>query len=70
MFSLIIILTEFGDYIGEHPKNYSCPDYCQAEHEHINLVIEEVQQIDSTMFIEPLEQEIASQIIEIKEKDK
>jgi len=33
-------------------------------------VIEEVQQIDSTMFIEPLEEEIASEIIEIKEKDK
>ena len=59
MFLIIVAVTEFGNYIEGNPKNYSCPNYCEADHKHINAKREienEYTKIDSGIFIQPIEQ--------------
>jgi hypothetical protein len=54
MFLIIIAVTEFGDYIENNPTDYSCPNYCGAEHEHINVKKEienEYTRSDSGVFV-------------------
>ena len=75
MFSFNCSSQRVWHYIGEHPKNYSCPIYCEAEHKHINMEKYEIEykkfeQIDSMIVVQSLEGEIASQNINKKEKDK
>ena len=36
-FSIYVGLCELGNYLEEHPKTYSCPRYCEVDHEHINV---------------------------------
>ena len=57
MFLIIVAVNEFGDYIGENPKNYSCPNYCEVDHRHINIKEQgvdsnEYTKFDSTIFIQ------------------
>ena len=54
---MIVAANEIGDYIGEHPKYYSCPIYCEADHEHIKSKIEvnnnnEYTKFDSTVLVQ------------------
>ena len=53
---MIVAANLVGDYIGEHPKYYSCPAYCEAKHEHIKSKIEvnndEHKGIDSTILVQ------------------
>ena len=57
MFLIIIAVNEFGDYIEDNPKNYSCPSYCGINHNHINIEENnEYTRIDSGLFIQPIEQ--------------
>ena len=54
---MIVAANEIGDYIGEHPKYYSCPIYCEADHEHIQNKIEvnnnnEYTKFDSTVLVQ------------------
>ena len=48
MFLIIIAVTEFGNYIENNPKNYSCPDYCEVYHEHINIKKQEIEEYEHT----------------------
>ena len=56
MFLIIIAVTEFGDYIENNNKNYSCPSYCDVDHEHINKIKQEINnneytESDSGLFV-------------------
>ena len=56
-FLLIVAVNEFGDYIGKYPKKYSCPNYCEVDHEHINIIEQEIENyeytgVDSTIFVQ------------------
>ena len=56
MFFIIIAVTEFGNYIEDNPSNYSCPNYCEVYHEHINIKKQEREnneytEIDSGLFV-------------------
>jgi hypothetical protein len=35
-FSIYVGLCEIGKHLEEHPKTYSCPRYCEVDHEHID----------------------------------
>ena len=54
MFLIIITVNEFGKYIGKNPNNYSCPNYCEVYHEHINIKEDsyEYTRADSTIFVQ------------------
>ena len=56
MFLIIVAVNEFGDYIGDHPKYYSCPIYCEVKHDHIKSKIKENNnehtKYDSTIFVQ------------------
>jgi hypothetical protein len=55
MFLIIVAVNEFGNYIGKHPKNYSCPNYCEVYHKHINIEENnnnEYTEFDSTIFVQ------------------
>ena len=57
LFLIIVAVNRFGEYIENNPKNYSCPIYCEAKHEHINKKEEhEYTRIDSGLFIQSKEQ--------------
>ena len=59
MFLIIVAVTEFGDYIENNSKNYSCPIYCEVNHKHINVKREinnEFTRNDSGLFIQSSEQ--------------
>ena len=43
MFLIIVAVSEFGNYIGNNPKDYSCPSYCDVDHEHINIKNKEIK---------------------------
>tara|TARA_R100001530_G_C4277005_1_gene144595 strand:+ start:526 stop:789 length:264 start_codon:yes stop_codon:yes gene_type:complete len=65
VYLMIIAVNVFGDYIEDNPNNYSCPNYCEIAHEHINIkeIENEFTRIDSGLFIQPREQgEIAEGI--------
>lgn len=47
MFLLIVAVSEFGEYIENNPKHYSCPYYCEVNHKHINYK-EKVQKNEYT----------------------
>ena len=65
MFLIIIAVTEFGDYIENNPKNYSCPSYCEVKHEHTKIEdYNEYTSIDSGLFIQPIEQGTIAEGIE------
>ena len=56
MFFIIIAVTEFGNYIEDNPSNYSCPDSCGVDHNHINIKKQEREnneytKIDSGLFV-------------------
>ena len=73
MFLIIIAVSEFGNYIEDNPKNYSCPSYCETDHEHINnkeeeVNIYEVKRPDNTILIQPQDGRSPSQGIERKYK--
>ena len=72
-FLLIVAVTEFGDYIGEHPQNYSCPNYCEVDHKHINTNKQEVDNneykgLDSTIFVQSRDRREINQGIERQHK--
>ena len=48
MFLIIIAVTEFGDYIEDNPSNYSCPNYCEVDHNHINIKKQEIENNEYT----------------------
>ena len=57
LFLIIIAVNKFGEYIEDNPKNYSCPNYCEADHKHINIEENnEYTKIDSGLFIQSIEQ--------------
>ena len=73
MFLIIIAVSEFGNYIEDNPSNYSCPIYCEIDHEHINreeeeINIYEVKRPDSTIFVQSQDGRSFSQSIERKHK--
>ena len=55
MFLIIVAVNEFGNYIEDNPKNYSCPNYCEVVHQHINIKEEikdyEYTESDSGLFV-------------------
>ena len=53
MFLIIVAVNEFGNYIEKSPRHYSCPTYCEIQHEHINKEIKnEYTKSDSGLFIQ------------------
>ena len=58
MFLIIVAVNEFGNYIEDNPKNYSCPVYCEVDHKHINIeeIENEFTRNDSGLFIQSSEQ--------------
>ena len=65
MFLIIIAVTEFGEYIESNPTDYSCPSYCDVNHEHINIEENnEHTKIDSGLFIQSIEQGTIAEGIE------
>ena len=65
MFLIIIAVMEFGDYIESNPTDYSCPSYCDVNHEHINIEENnEYTRIDSGLFIQPRQQEEIAEGVE------
>ena len=56
MFLIIVAVNKIGDYIENHPKNYSCPSYCEVNHKHINIeeiIVNEYTRSDSGLFVQP-----------------
>ena len=58
MFLIIVAVNEFGNYIENNPKDYSCPSYCEVDHKHINTrkIENEFTRNDSGLFIQSSEQ--------------
>ena len=59
MFLIIIAVTELGEYIESNPTDYSCPNYCGADHKHINVKKEienEYTENDSGLSIQSIKQ--------------
>ena len=53
MFLIIVAVNEIGEYIGDNSLNYSCPSYCEVDHEHIkSRRINENTGIDSTILVQ------------------
>ena len=57
LFLLIVAVNQFGDYIEENPKHYSCPSYCEVNHKHISMVRKEIDnneytELDSAILVQ------------------